>query len=262
MSRRWSRPGLSVARCDYISATEPREAGRADPGRHVASVHESRTGGLGSELAALQLSRGGLGQRVYEFHGAGVLVWRQRGLHVILECFDEIGSCRDTGLDHDEGFDDLAALAIVPSNNSTLLNRWVLAQGGLDLGPRDVISTRHDHVVDPGDVPVIALRVATIEIACHVPAVFDEVALPAIGQIPATRRATNAQAAGSGSLDRSHLLIEQLDDVARHGFAGRTRTDEWTGRGHEDVDHLGPADAVDDAEPRFLEPEIGDALRQ
>ena len=80
---------------------------------------------------------------------------------------------------------DLPARCVGPPHHRRLQHVRVAQQRLLDLGARDVVTGRDDHVVRAGDVPEVAVALPDIRVPGDVPAEAHVFALPWIGEIPA-----------------------------------------------------------------------------
>ena len=146
---------------------------------------------------------------------------------------------------HHERLHLLPALGAGHADHRAFGDRGMRQKRILHFRRADIVARADDHVVAAREVPIIAVGVAAVGVAGHVPAVLDIVALARVIEVAAAGRALDREAADAFV----HLIAVSIEDrrcVARHRLAGGARADVVAGRGDEDVHHLGRADAVGD----------------
>ncbi len=101
-------------------------------------------------------------------------------------------------------------------------------------------------------VPEVAVLVAEVGVSGEVPSTVDIRALPLVGQVSATGRTLDREAADLAVRHGRPIGPEDRGDVSGHGPTGRARPDVVVRGGDEDVQHLGGPDPVDDLQPGGL----------
>src|SRR3546814_18943186 len=94
----------------------------------------------------MQLAGFGARQTVDKGDGAWILVWRNRGLDVVLQRLDHGIVAGEAGLEHDKSLDDTAAVGIRHANTPAFGDRLVLQQRLLDLRASNVVARGDTHV--------------------------------------------------------------------------------------------------------------------
>src|SRR5688572_13223009 len=200
-----------------------------------------------AETKALELPRRRSGERLDVFDLSRVLVRCDRMLDEVLQLARERLVTGSRRAEHDVGLDELPSLLVGDTDHGTFRDRWMLEQRVLDLGSGDVVARGHDHVIGARLVPEVAFVVDDEGVAGNVPTAPHIAELPLVRQVAATRRAAHGETADRAGRRRAVVLIENAGPVAGYRSPRRAGTNVVARRGDEDVDHLGGADAVDDA---------------
>src|SRR5215475_11723810 len=93
-------------------------------------------------------------------------------------------------------------------------------KGRFDLGSRNIVAGRDDHVVGARLEPEIAVFVLMIRIASDIPAVLNILFLPRIGEVAAASGATHGEAAGGSARQVVASVVDQFGLIAGDRKAG------------------------------------------
>src|SRR6185437_15588106 len=128
--------------------------------------------------------------------------------------------------------------------------------------PRDVIASRDDHIVGTGNVPEIAVLVATVGVARIVPSVLDVVVLAWVIEVLTAGRAFDGQTADGTGRNGAAVVVVHFGDVPGNCPARRSGTHFGFRGADENVQHFGAADSVEDLQAGLRVPVLPDRLGQ
>ena len=105
-------------------------------------------------------------------------------------------------------------------------------------------------------MPEVAVRIHQVGVAGEVPAMLDILLLALVAKIAAAGRAAHRKPPDGARRRLATVLVDHLGLIAGHHATGRSAADLRSGRADEDVQHLGCADPVHDADAGCFEPGI------
>src|SRR5690606_12433626 len=108
--------------------------------------------------------------------------------------------------------------------------------------------------------PEIAILVHEERVAGDVPAIDHIVLLALVGEVAAAGGPAYGELADGTGWQGPEILVQHAGFIARHRFASGAGADIVAARRNEDMDHLGGADAVDDADAGLALPILENAL--
>ena len=160
------------------------------------------------------------------------------------------------GFEHNEGFDDHAAILIRCADHAAFGYGRMLEQAIFHLGAADVVACAHDHVVSPSLVEKVAILVLHEGIAWIVPAVFHVIGLPCIAQIFAAGGPHYGELADLAARQLIAMVVHHFGRIASDNLANRATPDLSACAGDEDMKHLGGANAIEHFNARGFFPEL------
>jgi hypothetical protein len=163
---------------------------------------------------------------------------------------------------HAEGLDDHATLVVGLADHAAFGDCRVAQQGVLDLRRAHVVTRRDDHVVGTGLVEKVAVGILHEGITRMVPAGLDIVGLARVVHVAAAGRSLHRQLADRARRHFVSVVVDDLGQIPGHHLADRATAHILRRGRHEDVEHLGGADAVEHLDATGLLPELAGGVGQ
>src|SRR6266851_2034323 len=216
------------------------------------------------QLESLDLPGRGLGEGLDEFHPPRILVRGEASPRKSLELGRQLGGTLYSRPKHDEGLRLEQVVLVGLSHHRHLEDAGMRDQHRLDLGGRDPLAARLDHVVRSAAVDVIALGVLKVLIPGEGPSAAEcgEALLPVVPITGRAARTAHFQLAELAALHRSIFLVDDRKLVARNRLAGGAVANVVRTKAQENVQHLGGAEAIENVDAEALLPTLADLLGQ
>ena len=157
---------------------------------------------------------------------------------------------------------DLTARIIRHADHRAFQHVRVRQQRRLNLGARDVISRRNDHIIGPRRKMEPARIVLPKTIPGQVPAALHIVCLPPVIEIPAPRRPPHRQAPHLAAWQLLHGVANNPRLIAPNRAARAGGRMIFKPVGQKDVQHFGGPDAVQHRLAGFGDPLVIDRRGQ